>query len=194
MIRMRIVGGAWRGRAIAAPEGRHTRPTTERMRESLASMVLSACGLDLSGLRVLDAFAGSGAVGLELLSRGAARCTFVERDRRAANVVRSNARSLGALDVATIVCADVTRLASGPIEGGPFALVVLDPPYAVDADVVSRLVGDLVQAGALTGRALVAYEREGTRPGLSLPGFSVLRERTHGITAVTLFHRKEAHE
>ena len=194
MSRMRIVGGAWRGRAIEVPEGRQTRPTMERTRESLASMVLAACGLDLSGLRVLDAFAGSGAVGLELLSRGAARCTFVERDRRAAGIVRSNVRSLGALDVATIIRADVTRLASGPVEGGPFALVVLDPPYAMGVEVVARLVGDLLRAGTLTERALVVYERERTRPGLSLSGFSALRERTRGITAVTLFRREEAHE
>ena len=194
MSRMRIVGGLWRGRAIEAPEGTGTRPTTERTRESLASMVLSACGLDLSGVRVLDAFAGSGAVGLELLSRGAARCTFVERDRRTAGIVRSNVRSLGASDVATVIRADVTRLASGPIEGGPFALVVLDPPYAMDAAAVSRLVGSLAQTGMLTEHALVVYERERTCPGLSLSGFSTLREKTRGITAVTLFRREEAHE
>lgn len=188
------MGGLWRGRAIAAPEGTGTRPTTERTRESLASMVLSACGLDLSGMHVLDAFAGSGAVGLELLSRGAAWCTFVERDQRSASIVRSNVRTLDVLDSARVVCADVTRLASGPIEGGPFALVVLDPPYAMDVDTVSHLVDDLGRTGMLTQCALVVYERERKRPGLSLSGFSVLREKTHGITAVTLYRREEAHE
>ena len=81
---MRIVGGIWRGRALAAPEGRDvTRPTTDRTREQMASMVLSAFDLDLSDVRILDAFAGSGAIGLELLSRGAAHCTFVDADRKA---------------------------------------------------------------------------------------------------------------
>lgn len=194
MSRMRIVGGRWRGRAIEAPEGTGTRPTTERTREALVSMVLSASGLDLSGVCVLDAFAGSGAVGLELLSRGAARCTFVERNRRTARIVRSNARSLDALDSVTVICADATRLASGPIEGGPFALVVLDPPYAMDAQRVSQLVDGLARGDMLTKRALVVYEHERRRPELSLAGFSVLRERTRGITTVTLFRREEAHE
>ena len=94
---MRIVGGKWRGRAIEAPRGRDvTRPTTDRTRERVASMVLSAMGLDLSGRSVLDAFAGSGAMGFELLSRGAARATFVDRDRRAVALVRRTAASLGA--------------------------------------------------------------------------------------------------
>ena len=81
---MRIVGGKWRGHPLEAPEGRDvTRPTTDRTRESIASMVLSAFGLDLSDVSLLDAFAGSGAIGLELLSRGAASATFVDRDRGA---------------------------------------------------------------------------------------------------------------
>ena len=94
---MRIVGGKWRGRRIEAPEGRGvTRPTTDRMRESIASMILSARGLDLSGESVLDAFAGSGAMGLELLSRGAAHATFVDRDRGAVARLRRSAQTLGA--------------------------------------------------------------------------------------------------
>ena len=91
---MRIVGGKWRGRQIEAPEGRGvTRPTTDRMRESMASMILSARGLDLSGESVLDAFAGSGAMGLELLSRGAAHATFVDRDRGAVARLRRSAQA-----------------------------------------------------------------------------------------------------
>ena len=94
---MRIVGGKWRGRQIEAPEGRGTtRPTTDRTREAIASMILSARGLDLTGDSVLDAFAGSGAMGLELLSRGASHATFVDRDRRAAARVRRSAEALGA--------------------------------------------------------------------------------------------------
>ena len=94
---MRIVGGKWRGRQIEAPDGRDvTRPTTDRTREQIASMILSAAGLDLSGTSVLDAFAGSGAMGLELLSRGAARATFLDRDRRAVARIKRTDSSLGA--------------------------------------------------------------------------------------------------
>ena len=93
---MRIVGGKWRGRQIEAPDGRDvTRPTTDRTREQIASMILSAAGLDLSGTSVLDAFAGSGAMGLELLSRGAARATFLDRDRRAVARIKRTASSPG---------------------------------------------------------------------------------------------------
>ena len=100
---MRIVGGEWRGRPLEAPEGRGTRPTTDRMRETIASMVLSAFDLDLDGVSVLDAFAGSGAMGLEFLSRGARRCTFVDSDRKAAGVVRRNVAALGAQRSCSVV-------------------------------------------------------------------------------------------
>ena len=94
---MRIVGGMWRGRALEAPEGRNvTRPTTDRTRESMASMVLSAFDLDLSEVRMLDAFAGSGAIGYELLSRGARSCTFCDADRKAVARIKRNGQALGA--------------------------------------------------------------------------------------------------
>ena len=92
---MRIVAGRFGGRRLVAPEGAKTRPTTDRMRETIASMVLSELGLDLGGKRVLDAFAGSGAVGLELLSRGADHVTFIERDRRARQAILRNVGALG---------------------------------------------------------------------------------------------------
>ena len=87
---MRVIGGRWRGRHLDAPEGRGvTRPTTDRVREAMASMVLAACGLSLTSVHVLDAFAGSGGLGIELLSRGAASATFVEMNRKSAAVVPS---------------------------------------------------------------------------------------------------------
>ena len=110
---MRVVGGTFRGKPLEAPRGRDTRPTTDRIRESIASMILSAQGLDLSECDVLDAFAGSGAMGIELLSRGARSCVFCERDRRAANVVRANCASVGLSRGAyRVICADSLRLAS----------------------------------------------------------------------------------
>ena len=147
---MRIVGGMWKGRPIEAPDGRDvTRPTTDRTRESMASMVLSAFGLDLGGVSVLDAFGGSGAIGFELLSRGAASCTFVDRDRGAVARIRRNARALGAGASARVLPGDVFKLAErGAIAGAPFSLLVLDPPYAVGAREVERLAGMSVGAGA----------------------------------------------
>ena len=94
---MRIVGGKWRGRNIQPPKGYAlTRPTAERTREAIASSILAACGLNLENVSVLDAFAGSGAMGLELLSRGAAHVTFVDQDRKTAARIQKNAQSLGA--------------------------------------------------------------------------------------------------
>ena len=184
---MRIVGGIWRGRALAAPEGRDvTRPTTDRVRESIASMLLSACGLDLEGIRVLDAFAGSGALGLELLSRGAESVTFVERNRRVAGVIRKNIASLGAESRTRLVVGDAFRLASGGIPGGPFGIVVLDPPYATSAAQVTALVEDLEAAGSLMPGALVLYERAAKAEGLGLILANKVREKAHGDTAVDL--------
>ena len=185
---MRIVGGMWRGRALQAPEGRGTRPTTDRTRESMASMVLSAFDLDLSGVRVLDAFAGSGAIGLELLSRGASSCTFVERDRRASAVVRANIKSLGATkEVANVQVGDVFRLAErGGVAGGPFALVVLDPPYATDATQVAQLVCDLRANAQLTQDAVILYERSTDAAELELGDLQVIKSKTRATTTVTL--------
>lgn len=185
---MRIVGGRWRGKPLAAPDGRGTRPTTDRTRESMASMVLSAFDLDLTGVAVLDAFAGSGALGLEMLSRGAEHCTFIEHDRRAAAVVRSNIKTLGcASREATLKVGDALRLAErGDVPGGPFGLVLLDPPYATEAALVSKLVEDLGNAGLLAQGALVLYERSGDAPGLELTGAELLRSKRRGTTATDL--------
>ena len=185
---MRIVGGKWRGRQIEAPEGRGvTRPTTDRMRESMASMILSARGLDLSGESVLDAFAGSGAMGLELLSRGAAHATFVDRDRGAVARLRRSALALGAqrqeLDV---LGGDVFSLAARGLPGAPFHVVFLDPPYAFDAERVSGLVEDLANSGQLAPDAVVVYEHASDSPGLSSGRLELVRSKKHGITAVDL--------
>lgn len=185
---MRIVGGKWRGRAIEAPEGRGTtRPTTDRTRESIASMILSARGLDLTGVSVLDAFAGSGAMGLELLSRGAARATFVDRDRGAVARVRRTARSLGALDDEfAALTGDVFALAGSGLVGAPFGVVFLDPPYAFDASRVSGLVEDLFSTGQLAEGAVVVYEHASGAEGITCQGLRLVKSKTHGITAIDL--------
>ena len=191
---MRIVGGRWRGKPLVAPEGRGTRPTTDRTRESMASMVLSAFDLDLTDVSVLDAFAGSGALGLEMLSRGALSCTFVERDRRAAEVVKRNIKSVGASSAeARLTVGDVFRLAErGTLAGGPFGLVLLDPPYATEASLVAQLVDDLARAGLLADDALVLYERASDAPGLDLVGATLVRTKSRGTTATDLMRLGES--
>ncbi len=185
---MRIVGGIWRGRAIEAPEGRGTRPTVDRVRESMASMVLSAFDLDLYGVRVLDAFAGSGAIGLELLSRGAQSCTFVERDRKAAGVVRANIKALGASAAQVRVqIGDASVLAErGALEGGPFELVVLDPPYAMEVQVVAQLLVHLRANGQLAQQAVILYEHATGTDEPVLEGAQVIKKKARGTTTVTL--------
>lgn len=189
---MRIVGGTWKGHPIEAPEGRDvTRPTTDRVREAISSMVLSAKGLSLDGLSVLDAFAGSGALGLEMLSRGAAHCTFVDLDQKACARVRRNAASLGAAPASfTVVRGDAAKLAaSGHVAGAPFDIVLLDPPYATEAARVAELVEALDAAGLLTEGAHVLYERSSSRPAMEPAGFYDAKQKRYGQTAVDLLGR-----
>src|SRR6185503_2588939 len=122
---MRIIAGAWRGRPLDAPRGQATRPTSDRAREGLFSMLQSRLG-SFEGLKVADLFAGTGALGLEALSRGAGHCTFVEKDRRALDILRRNIDRLGAGD-RTDVRAQAVEHAAAP--AAPFDLIFMDPPY-----------------------------------------------------------------
>jgi 16S rRNA (guanine966-N2)-methyltransferase len=155
----RIVAGSAGGRRLAVPAGRDTRPTSDRIREALFS-ALGAL-LDLAGARVLDLYAGTGAVGLEALSRGAGQALLVEADARAARTIRDNARQLG-LAGAEVVTERVQRLVAGPPPGPPFDLVFADPPYQLpDAD-LDAVLADLAGNGWLAPGAVVAVERRRT--------------------------------
>jgi len=121
---MRIIAGEWRGRPLKAPAGAATRPTADRVRETLFSMLASRLGT-FEGLRVADLFAGSGALGFEALSRGAAHVTFVEQDRAALDAIRANAAALKADDRAQILARSALRLPASE----PFDLIFADPPY-----------------------------------------------------------------
>lgn len=192
---MRVVGGRWRGHPIEGPTGRGTtRPTTDRVREAEASMVLSACGLDLSGLSALDAYAGSGAMGIELLSRGASRVTFIDRDRGAAARVRRNLVSLGAAPACyAILVGDTGRLlGSAGVAGAPFGLVMLDPPYAMGMGEVAALVEGACASGLLAPRALVLYERSSSSEALEADGFVEVKRKRYGTTCVDLLRREES--
>jgi 16S rRNA (guanine966-N2)-methyltransferase len=157
----------------------------------MASMILSARGLNLGGASVLDAFAGSGAMGIELLSRGADRCTFIDQDARAATRVRRNLAKVGAEKVAyAVLRGDACQLAErGRIAGAPFDVVFLDPPYALSADVVSAMLEHLAAHGALRPGATVVYERSAEAPGLGVPGLIPVRTKRYGITCVDLLEK-----
>ena len=126
---MRIVAGDWRGRAIKAPPGDTTRPTADRTRETLFNMLSSRLG-SFEGLSAVDLFAGSGALGLEALSRGCASCLFVEEDKRAVDAIRANVAALGAGTRATVQQASALRLGPAKV---PHDLVMLDPAYGTGA-------------------------------------------------------------
>jgi 16S rRNA (guanine966-N2)-methyltransferase len=177
----RIVAGALGGRRIAAPAGPHTRPTSDRVREALFSTLLSM--VELRGARFADLYAGSGAVGLEALSRGAAHVLLVESDPKAARVIRRNAVALGA--AATLLAAKVaTVLAAGPPDGTPYDVVFLDPPYAVPDEEVAATLAAL-GGGWLAPDAVVVVERA-TRSGppAGVEGLTELRGRRYGETTL----------
>lgn len=158
---LRIVAGEFKGRAIKSPSEETTRPTTDRVRESVFSSVTSRMpGLSLEGVVVLDAFAGSGALGFEALSRGAERCSFWELDDRARKVLEANAAGLG-LDRRRCSCksGDVLDASKRPLSFGKgFGLVLLDPPYALDPAAVAGLLERLREHGDLEPGAVVVYE------------------------------------
>lgn len=176
---MRVVAGELRGRRIAAPPGRTTRPSTDRVREATFNALGSMGAVE--GAAVLDLFAGSGAMGIEALSRGAARVTFVERDRRALATIRANLESLGlGPDRAVVVAGDgLALLRSGRLPG-PYDLAILDPPFAFDA------WGEL-----LAGLHAEVAACESPRPVDPPLGWRVARSKAYGGTVVTIVRRTD---
>jgi 16S rRNA (guanine966-N2)-methyltransferase len=175
---MRIVSGAWRGRPLLAPAGQATRPTSDRAREALFSMLQSRVG-SFEDLRVADLFAGTGALGLEALSRGAAHCTFVESDRAALDALKKNLATLKALDRADVRQQDAARIA-----GGPWHLVFIDPPYR--SGLGQQALAGLAANSSLAPGALVSLETARDE-SIEAPGFSVEAERTYGKAKISLY-------
>lgn len=177
---MRIVAGTAGGRRIAVPP-RGTRPTPDRVREGMFSAL--AARIDLDGARVLDLYAGSGALGLEALSRGAVHARFVESDRRAAAVLRRNADDL-ALPGAEVSVAPVETVLGGRPDA-PYDVVLLDPPYALDDEVLARVLAALPRAGWLAPGALLVVERSARSTAPRWPsGVAAVTERRYGDTWV----------
>ncbi len=158
----RVIAGEAGGRRLAVPDGRNTRPTSDRAREALFATIVSLTG-SLDGARVLDLYAGSGAVGLEALSRGAEHVLLVESGSRAARVIRDNIQAIG-LPGAELVTDRVERLLAREPGTGPYDVVFADPPYALPGDEVTAMLQTLDKNGWLAPGALVIVERA-TRSG-----------------------------
>jgi 16S rRNA (guanine966-N2)-methyltransferase len=178
---MRIVGGRLRGRNLAAPKSQAIRPTSDRLRESVFNIMAHAHGDPITGARVLDLFAGTGALGIEALSRGAAFALFIDDGAEARALIRQNVDTLGLGMVTRVFRRDATRLgAAHPVE--PFGLVFLDPPYR--QSMAEPALASLRDGGWLTPDALVVVE-EAADSGLAAPvGFAEIERRTHDDTVV----------
>ena len=185
---MRIVAGAYRGRNLVAPEGAATRPTSDRAREAMFNVLEHApWSPGLRDQRVMDLFAGSGALGLEALSRGAAFCLFVETDAAARGAIRDNVEALGAkgelFGRTRIHRRDATDLGPRPgADGAPFDLVFLDPPYAKGLG--ERALAELVAGGWLAPGAVAVFERGADEAEPETPGFERLDDRRYGAARV----------
>ena len=181
---MRIIGGNLRGLKLAevgaGDPSAHLRPTTDRVRETMFNLLINSLGIRLEGMRVLDLFAGTGALGLEALSRGAARVSFVDDGAAARALLRTNIEKARAMGVTDVWRRDATKL--GPNRGPGYTLIFLDPPYG-------KSLGEAALASALSGKwlapgALIVWE-EGSA-ALPPAGLTLLDQRRYGDTHVTL--------
>ena len=179
---MRIVAGEWRRRQLRAPPGEGTRPTADRTRETLFSMLASRLG-SFEGLAVADLFAGSGALGLEALSRGAERCLFVENDATALRALRDNIAALRAQQRCEVIAGSV--LALGPAKAAA-DLVLLDPPYHSGAGAVA--LDRLARLGWIGEATWVALETAKDEP-VSVKALDIEAERSVGAARLTLLRR-----
>ena len=175
----RVIAGTAGGRRLAVPPGRSTRPTSDKAREAMFSTLESLRGT-LHGVRMLDLFGGSGAVGLEALSRGAEHVLLVEADGPAAKVIRENVRIVD-LPGAEVRADRAERVIAGRAPESPYDMVFLDPPYAVTDEEVREMLITMRAGGWLTDDALVTVERSTRGGGFDWPeGFDVLRSRRYG--------------
>jgi 16S rRNA (guanine966-N2)-methyltransferase len=181
---MRIVSGRFRGKAITPPLGLNTRPTGDRARQAVFNILEHAAwSRPLDGARVMDVFAGSGALGFEAVSRGAVFCLFVETDEAARGAIRDNMEAFGLFGAARVHRRDATDLGVRPGSAGPaFDLVFMDPPYAKGLG--ERALAGLLAGGWLADDALIVLERGSDEPPLVAPGFEVLDERVYGAAKV----------
>lgn len=178
---MRIVSGRFKGTALAAPKSNTTRPTSDRLRESIFNILSHGLGFDLDGCRVLDLFAGTGALGFEAMSRGARHCTFIEEGSEARGVIRRNMETFGLNGAAKIFRRDAANLGgTGTIE--PFDLVFADPPY--DKGLGERALSSAAAGGWLKPGAVCVLEERASADIEAVPGFQEADRRRSGDSQV----------
>jgi 16S rRNA (guanine966-N2)-methyltransferase len=184
---MRIVAGALRGRALKAPQSQSVRPTSDRLRESIFDILAHAYDDPVPGARVIDLFAGTGALGLEALSRGAERALFVDEGAEARALLRANIEALGLGGVTRIFRRDATKLGAAP-PGEIFTLAFLDPPYG--RGLAPRALRSLREGGWLAEHALILIE-EASDAAVELPeGFEEAERRRYGDTQIIFARRR----
>lgn len=181
---MRIIAGEWRGRRLSAPKGDHTRPTADRTRETLFNMLASRVG-SFADLLVADLFAGSGALGLEALSRGAAHCLFVEQDEHALKAIRANIATLGARERSDIRASSV--MAIGPAKRA-LDLILLDPPYATGAGAVA--LDKMLRLGWIADASWIALET-GAKEDVEIKGLDIVADRRVGKAKLSLLRMSQ---
>jgi 16S rRNA (guanine966-N2)-methyltransferase len=184
---LRIIAGTWRGRTIEVPAGGAIRPTSDRVREALFNRLAHAFtddGFRLQGARVVDVFAGTGALGLECLSRGAAQAVFLDRDPTAIDLIRRNVAKLGAEDRATVMNADGANL---PRAAVPCDLALLDPPYG--QGLVEPALASLARQDWLKPGALVTVETDAAETEASAPDYTLLDRRAYGRVAIAIYRK-----
>ncbi len=182
---MRIVSGEFRGKALAAPSGQGTRPTSDRARQAIFNILEHAAwSPGVADLRVIDLFAGSGGLGFEALSRGAAFCLFVETDEAARGSIRENVDAFGLFGRTRVHRRDATQLGLRPGADGPaFDLAFLDPPYAKGLGEIA--LAKLAEGGWLAPEATIVYERGSGEAEFDVAGFKLLDARDYGAARVS---------
>jgi 16S rRNA (guanine966-N2)-methyltransferase len=188
---MRIVAGKFRGRPIAAPKGAATRPTADRAREALFNVLAHRDDFSFEGARVIDLFAGSGALGLEALSRGAEWCLFVETDAAARGAIRDNIEALGLFGSTRLHRRSAATLGAKPAGvGPPFTLAFLDPPYK--NDLAGPTLAALKAGGWLASGALCVVEQAKEEAPVAIEGFEETDRRFYGAAQIGIY-RNAAH-
>ncbi|MEL6477834.1 MAG: 16S rRNA (guanine(966)-N(2))-methyltransferase RsmD [Pseudomonadota bacterium] len=184
---MRIIGGQFRGIRLAAPGAdgggaAHLRPTSDRVREALFNLLAHGDYPDIEGARVLDLFAGTGALGLEALSRGALRAVFVDEFAKSRALIRQNIETLGVIGQTKLWRRDATRL--GPCRGDPFTLIFADPPYR--SGLGAAALASAGEGGWIAPGAVIVLELAAEEPAPELPGLETADRRTYGETQLLL--------
>ncbi|EGF94839.1 Ribosomal RNA small subunit methyltransferase D [Brevundimonas diminuta] len=188
---MRIVAGQYRGRAIVTPEGQNTRPTSDRARQAIFNVLEHAPWAEgLHEARVIDLYAGSGALGFEALSRGAAFCLFVDTDDGARGAIRENMDAYGLFGRCRVHRRSATDLGPRPGSAGEaFTLAFLDPPYAKGLG--EQTLARLLEGGWLASGAIVVFERGSDEPEIDTPGYERLDARDYGAARVLFLRASE---